>query len=58
MDFGGMATFDLKAENPDTFFVDDSLMYMNVEWKNGAVARLMIHFSEGEPPTVLEPVAE
>ena len=23
-----------------------------------AVARLLVHFSEGEPPTVLEPVAE
>ena len=58
MDFGGFATFALRAASMDAFFVDDSLMTMEVEWINDVVAKLLLHMSEGEPPTVLEPVAE
>ena len=58
MDFGGFSTFDLKAEGPDTFFVDDSLVYIDVLWEGAAVASLAVYFSEGEPPTVLTPVRE
>ena len=58
MDFGEFASFDLQAEDPNTFFVDDSLMYVDVQWADDAVASLEVYFSEGEPPTVLKPVRE
>jgi len=58
MDFGGFTSFDLQAEDPDTFFVEDSLMYVDVQWADDAVANLAVYFSEGEPPTILTPVRE
>lgn len=58
MDFGGFATYALKAESIDTFFIEDSLLYIDVEWAGDAIAKLSLHFSEGEPPTILVPVTE
>lgn len=58
MDFGGFATYTLNAESIDTFFIEDSLTYMDVEWTGDAVAKLSMYFSEGEPPTELTPIAE
>jgi len=58
MDFGGFATYTLDAESIDTFFIEDSLTYMDVEWDGDAVAKLSMYFSEGEPPTILAPVSD
>jgi CubicO group peptidase (beta-lactamase class C family) len=58
MDFGGLATYTLNAESIDTFFIEDSLTYMDVEWADDAVAKLSMYFSEGEPPTILTPVSD
>ena len=58
MDFGGFSTYTLNAESIDTFFIEDSLTYMDVEWSGDAVAKLSMYFSEGEPPTILAPVSD
>lgn len=58
LDFGGFRTFSLKAEDPDRFFVDDSLLLVSVRWEGDAVAELALHLAEGEPPIVVTPVRE
>jgi len=58
LSFGDFATFDLLAEDDDTFFIDDSLVIVNVQWQGDEVSGLSVNMSEGEPPTIVRRVVD
>lgn len=58
MDVGGFATETLYAESRDLLFIQDSLDTIDIEWNGHSASQLLFHISEGQPPIVLERVAE
>ncbi len=58
LEYGDLALYDLKAADRDTFFVDDSLLNITVQWDGDSVSGLSLGNSEVEPPTVVKRVAE
>ena len=56
INIGDFRTGELLAENRETLFTRDTLMYFEVEWDGDSVTKLLAHATEGMPPVMLEPV--